>query len=161
MLRYVLYVYYIKTITTDFWYTYSIIVLVHEEGQSWILYIQISSEKQNGKQVSNAYGIPSTIFWCTLILVTKRSSCSNNYKEGKCLVFHVKVLSKFVWLLPSAESLVATRYAAWNISSNILLTAMFYLSPSCRHITILYPQSCSYYARVTTIQRRHLFKEIQ
>ena len=33
--------------------------------------------------------------------------------EGKCLVFHVKVLSKFVWLLPSAESVVATRYATF------------------------------------------------
>ena len=29
-------------------------------------------------------------------------------KRGACLAFHVKVLSKFAWLPPSGESLVAT-----------------------------------------------------
>ena len=73
MLRYVLYVYYIKTITTDlysrFWYTVYCFSLwrsqsmkkpIYEEANLvFCIIIQMSSEKQNGKHVSNVCRIAS------------------------------------------------------------------------------------------------------
>ena len=54
---------------------------------------------------------PLSVFLCLVAhTVTKRSSYSN--EEGHDLYFHVKVLSKSIWLLPSVESFVATSYAA-------------------------------------------------